>query len=79
VKGLVPVAMLLIGRGRPRKHPSFDDVTSGKKAPLGRILRNFRLRMRTPFQGNPLRGHVTDVTSGSHGTCTTVLHFVLLL
>ena len=40
---------------------------------------NFRLRMRTPFQGN-----VTDVTFGhvtsvSHATCTTVLHFVLLL
>ena len=26
-----------------------DDVTSGEKAPLGRILRNFRLLMRTPL------------------------------
>jgi hypothetical protein len=34
---------------------TFDDVISGEKAPLGRILRNFRLRMGTPFQWNPLR------------------------
>ena len=30
-------------------------------------------------QGKHLRGHVTSITSGSHGTCSTVLHFVLLL
>jgi hypothetical protein len=36
-------------------------VTSGQKAPLGRILRNFRLFMRiTYFQTQ----RVTDVTSG---------------
>ena len=44
---------------------SYDNIIeyyffiSGEKAPLGRILRNFRLCMRTPFQGNPLLGHVT--------------------
>jgi hypothetical protein len=34
---------------------TFDDVTSGEKAPLGRVLRNFRLRMRTthPSKGTP--------------------------
>jgi hypothetical protein len=31
----------------------FDDITSGEKAPLGRILHNFQLRMRALFQGNP--------------------------
>ena len=47
----------------PRKPPSgscdrrslrvtFHSVISYEKAPLGRILRNFRLRMRTPFQGS---------------------------
>ena len=43
----------VIGRGRPREHPKGlykkspmgDDVTSGQKAPLGWILRNFRLRI----------------------------------
>jgi hypothetical protein len=45
---------------------TFDYVTSGEKAALGRILRNFRLRIRTPFQGSPICGHVIDVTSGSH-------------
>ena len=56
MKGLVPVTMLLIGRRRPRKHPPTsrgspmgDDVISGQKFPLGRILRNFRLRMRIPL------------------------------
>jgi hypothetical protein len=32
---------------------TFDEVTSGEKAPLGRILRNFRLRMRVP---HPYKG-----------------------
>jgi len=57
---------------------TFDDVTSGEKAPLGRILRNFRLRMRAPHPREP----PFRVTSGSHVTCTTVLpvlHIVLLL
>ena len=31
---------------------TFHNVTSGQKAPLGRILRNFWLRMRTP-KGTP--------------------------
>ena len=43
--------MLLMERGRPREHPKGipmgDDVISGEKAPLGRIVCNFRLRMRT--------------------------------
>ena len=56
MKGLVPVAMISIGRGRPTEHPPStsrgspmgDDVTS-QKDPLGRILRRFRLRMPTHF------------------------------
>jgi hypothetical protein len=40
------------------------DVTSGENAPLGRILRNFRLRMRITYFRT---GHVTNVTS-SHVT-----------
>jgi hypothetical protein len=49
---------------------SCDFVTSGQKAPLGRIWHNFRLRMRrTYFQ----TGHVTDVTSG-HVTDITSGH-----
>jgi hypothetical protein len=56
MKGLVPVAMISIGRGRPTEHPPStsrgspmdDDVTS-QKDPLGRILRRFRLRMGTQF------------------------------
>jgi len=38
-----------------RGHVTFDDVTSGEKAPLGRILRNFRLRMCAPHpsKGTP--------------------------
>jgi hypothetical protein len=81
VKGLVPLAMLHIGRGRPREHhkgtsdrillnfrshmraphPSkgspTGEVISGQKAPLGRILRNVRLRQRAPK--GTVRGHVT--------------------
>ena len=37
------------------------DVTSGQKAPLGRILRNFRLLMRRAYFQTR---RVTDVTSG---------------
>jgi len=51
---------------------TFDDVTSSENVPLGRILRNFWLRMRAPtLPRELLRGHVTfdDVTStGSHAT-----------
>ena len=37
---------------------TFDDVTSGEKTPLGRILRNLRLRMRTPPPREPpFRSH----------------------
>ena len=49
-------------QGKPYE-VSLDDDISDQKAPLGWILRNSRLRMNTPFQGNALRGHVT---SGSH-------------
>jgi hypothetical protein len=56
VKGLVPVAMISIGRGRPTEHPPStsrgspmsDDVTS-QKDPLRWIFHRFRLRMRTQF------------------------------
>ena len=40
---------------------SRDFVTCGQKAPLGRIWRNSRLRMRITYFRT---GHVTDVTSG---------------
>ena len=56
MKGLVPVAMISIGRGRPTEHPPStsrgspmgDDVTS-QKDPLGWIFHRFWLRMRTQF------------------------------
>ena len=35
----------------PRHFIFTGSVISGQKVPLGRILRNFRLRMRAPFQG----------------------------
>ena len=37
-------------------HVTFDDVTSGLKAPLGRIVRKFRLHMHGPHpsKGTPL-------------------------
>ena len=41
----------------------FDDVISGEKAPLGRILRNFLLHMRALFQGNPFWVTYPSVTS----------------
>jgi hypothetical protein len=45
----------VIGRGRPREplNGISDDVISGEKVPLGRIMRNFRLRMSAPLQGAP--------------------------
>jgi hypothetical protein len=46
---------------RFRAGPLPDRVTSGQKAPLGRILRNFRLRIRRTYFRI---WHVTDVTSG---------------
>jgi len=57
----------ILPREPQRGHVPFDDVTSGEKAPLWRILRHFRLRMRAPnLPREPQRGHVTfdDVTSG---------------
>ena len=51
-------------------------VISGQKAPLGRILRNFRLHLRTP-EGTPKESRDPLVTFGSNCTSTTVLHFVL--
>ena len=56
MKGLVPLAMLLIGRGRPREHHKgtsdrilpIGDFISDQKAQLRRILCNVRLRMRAP-------------------------------
>jgi hypothetical protein len=67
---LVPVTKLNIGRRRRRDHPNLlyfwqkarETLTSVQKAPLGQILRNFWLRVSTPF--HPF---------GSHGTCTTTL------
>jgi hypothetical protein len=63
-----PVAMVLLLR-KKRRTGHVTDVTSCQKALLGRIWRNFRLRMRrTYFQIGHLTdvtsGHVTDVTSG---------------
>ena len=85
MKGLVPVDN--DRRGRPREHPqlpvpvptsggspTFDDVTSGEKAPLGWILCNFRLRMRAPKE--PPSGSC-DLRS-LPVAMVLVLHFVLL-
>jgi hypothetical protein len=44
-----------------RASSSHVTVTSGQKTPLGRIWRNFRLRMRRTYFRT---GHVTDATSG---------------
>ena len=48
---------------------SRDFVTSGQKVPLGRIWRNFRLRMRRTYfrtwhVTDVTLGYVTDITSG---------------
>jgi len=45
---------------------TFHNVTSGEKAPLVRILRNLRLRMCAPFQGNNLRSHVRSLRVTFH-------------
>jgi hypothetical protein len=45
---------------------TFDDVISGQKDPVGRILRNFRLPMRTPFQESSFGVTWPSVTSVSH-------------
>ena len=42
-------------------HVRYDDVTSGEKTPLGRILHKFRLRIRAAFQGNTVVFLVHDV------------------
>jgi hypothetical protein len=52
---------------------TLHNVTSGQKAPLRRILHNFRLRIRTSFQGSPEGFTWPLVTSGSPGTCTTAI------
>jgi hypothetical protein len=60
---------------------TFDDVTSGEKSPLGWILRNFRLRMCAPFQGNPegvtwrlMMSHPVAMSIMRNGTfCTTIV------
>jgi hypothetical protein len=72
---------------------TFDDVTSGQKAPLGQVLPKFRLRMHT--RSLPVRAaseHVTsgdvisgDVTSGRstawihHKWCFGHAHILLML
>jgi len=56
---------------------TFDDVTSGEKVPIGRILRNFRLRMRAPHLREPPLGS-RDLRS-LPVVMVLVLHFVLLL
>ena len=53
-------------REKVRENEMFDNVISSKKAPLGWIQRNFRLRMRAPFQGNPFMVTWPSVTSGIH-------------
>ena len=59
MKGLVPVAMLLIGCGRPREHPKGH--FRSKDSLIGRN-HYFRLRIRAPFQGKPPFG-VIDLRS----------------
>ena len=71
MKGLVPVAILLIGRRRPREHPK---GTSGEKAPLGRILRNLWLRMRTP-KGTPKSSR--DLMSLPVAMVLVLLYYIL--
>jgi hypothetical protein len=49
-----------------------------EKAPLGRILRNFRLHTRAPFQGNPfgsrdIRSRFEDVISGQKAPLGRIL------
>ena len=50
---------------------TFDDVTSGQKAPLGCIFPNFRLRMRTPFFWS-LPVALSVMRNGSFCTATIV-------
>jgi hypothetical protein len=50
---------------------TFHDVTSGQKVPLGRILRNFRLRMRT------LKGKPFAVTSHPVDMVLVLLYYIL--
>jgi hypothetical protein len=61
---------ILWGENRACAEHTSGHVTSGQKAPLGRILRNFRCCMhKTYFR----TGHVTNVTS-SHVTDVTFGH-----
>ena len=53
-------------------HVTLDDVISDQKIPLGRILRNFRLRMRrTYFRTGPLLVTSCQVTDFSSGHVTS--------
>jgi len=45
----LPVTPAHTLKGTPKGHVTLYDVTSGQKALLGRILRNFRLRMRKTY------------------------------
>ena len=58
--GSHPVAMVLLQKKRGHGHFRTGSLPV-KKAPLGRILRNFRLHMRITYFRT---GHMTDVTSG---------------
>ena len=70
--------MLLMGRGRPREHPKGipmgDDVISGEKAPLGRIVCHFRLRMRT-LKENPSVSR--DILSHPVAMVLVLLYYIL--
>ena len=54
-----------------RGSPMGVDCISGQKAPLRRILRNFRLRMRTPLRS--LRVTFHNVTSGQNAPLGRIL------
>ncbi len=54
----------IIGRGRARENPKgTSDPGEALRVMFDRILRNFRLHMRAPFQGTP-SGDFDDVISG---------------
>ena len=61
---------------------SGDVTTSGQKAPLGRILRNFRLRMRTFGDILPDRvtfGHGTSGSTTSNATLSVPIYYSSIL
>ena len=62
---------MVIGRGRRREHP--NDTSKGVTWPRSlRVLRNFRLRMRT-LNGTPKWIKWPSVTYGSHVTTVLLL------